>query len=834
MRQLKLVFRTLFKTPFVTIVAILSLALGIGANTAIFSLFHELILRPLPVPAPDQLVNLVSPGPKFGSTSCGQAGNCEQVFSYPMFRDLERAQEVFTGVAAHVLFGANFAHDGETINGQGLLVSGSYFPTLGLAPALGRLLAPADDNVLGEPHAAVLSHAYWRRRFATSPDILGQKLVINGQSMTIVGVAPRGFDGTTTTMGSRPLVFVPITMRRVMQPTFDGFDNRRNYWAYLFARLRPGVSIEQARSSMNAKYQPIIQQVEAPLEQNLSEQTMARFKARTLGIEPGSRGQSAVHREAWAPLTALLSLTAVVLLIACANVANLLLARAAGRTTEVAIRLAVGAGRRHLIGQLLLESCVLSVLGGIAGILVAYGTVSLLTSMMPGEGIQSFTFQLNSNVLVFMTAVSVGTGLVFGLYPAVHGTRPDLAVALRAQSGQPGGPRTAARFRAALVTTQIALSVTLLIVAGLLAKSLANVASVQLGLNPDHILMFSVSPRLNGYKPEDARRLLDQAREAIGALPGVTGVTTTSVALLAGNNWGTSVSVQGFDAGPDTDTGVSANYVGPNFFRTIEGRVLAGREFTPADTLDAPKVAIVNEAFARKFNLGKDAVGKRMATDRPAERLDIEIVGLVADMKYSEVKDTVPPQIYLPYWQDRFLGNANFYVRSSLDPASLVSAVRDVIGRLDRNLPVVRIRPMDIHIRENVFEDRIVSTLSAAFALLATLLASIGLYGVLSYAVSQRTREFGLRMALGAAPGRIRRQVLRQVLWMIGVGAVGGLAIALGTGQFLAALLFQTDAYDGRIVSASVAAISIIALGAGMLPALRASRIDPMKALRYE
>ena len=801
MRQLRLAFRTLFKTPFVTIVAILSLALGIGANTAIFSLFHELLLRPLPVQNPGTLVNLSAPGPKPGSTSCGAAGNCEQVFSYAMFRDLERAQDVFTGLAAHVMFGANFAYDGETINGQGLLVSGSYFPTLGLAPALGRLIAPSDDQAIGEPRAVVLSHAYWQRRFATDPGVLGQPLIINGQSMTIVGVAPAGFDGTTTTMGNRPLVFVPITMRRVMQPTFDGFENRRNYWAYLFARLKPGVSIEQARAAMNAKYQPIITGVEAPLQQGMSEQTMARFKARSLVIEPGSRGQSSVHGEAWAPLTALLSLTGVVLVIACANVANLLLARAAGRTTEIAVRLAVGAGRRHLIGQLLLESCVLSVIGGTAGILVAYATVSLLTSMMPGEGAQNLTFQLNGTVLMFMTAVSVGTGLIFGMFPAVLGTRPDLAVALRAQSGQPGGPRSASRFRAALVTSQIALSVTLLIVAGLLTKSLANIASVQLGLNPDHILMFSVSPRLNGYKPDQSLRFFDQAREAVGALPGVTGVTTSSVALIAGNNWGTGVSVQGFQAGPDTDVGSAANFIGPKFFRTMEGRLMSGREFRPTDKLDAPKVAIVNEAFARKFNLGRDAVGKRMSLDSPAKELDIEIVGLAADMKYSEVKDDIPPQIYLPYWQDRFLGNATFYFRSSVDSASLIPAVRDAIARIDRNLPVVRIRPMDLHIRENVFEDRIVSTLSAAFALLATLLASVGLYGVLSYTVSQRTREFGLRMALGAGPGRVRRHVLRQVLWMVGIGAVVGLGLAIGAGQFLAALLFRTEAYDGWIVA---------------------------------
>jgi predicted permease len=833
MRPLTFAFRTLFGTPFVTMVAILSLALGIGANTAIFSVFNQLLLRPIAAPDPQTLVNLAAPGPKPGSTSCGSAGDCTHVFSYPMFRDLERAQDAFTGIAAHMLFSANFSVRGETTNGQGLFVSGSYFPVLGLPPALGRLFTPADDRTIGEPRTAVLGHAFWQRQFGASAGAIGQTLVVNGQTMTIVGVAPPGFTGTTTLLGNHPQVFVPITLRRLLQPTFDGFENRRQYWAYLFARLKPGVTIEQARVSLNAKYRPIINDVEAPLQEGESEQTMARFRARTVLVEPGSHGQSNVRRDARAPLLTLLSLTAVVLLIACANVANLLLARAAGRTTDIVVRLAVGAGRRHLVGQLLLEACVLSVLGGLAGILVARSTVAVLSSMLPAVAADGLAFRLDATVLIFLTAVSVGTGLVFGLFPALHATRPDLAGALRGQSGQPSGPKAAARFRTALVTSQIALSTTLLIVAGLLTKSLLNVTRVNLGLNPEPLLTFSIAPRLNGYQPEETRLLIDRATDVLSAIPGVTGVTTAGVALIAGNNWGTGVNVQGFASGPDTDVGSRANHVGPAYFSTLAGRLLAGREFTRRDNLTAPKVAIVNEAFARKFHLGRDAVGKRIALDRTAE-LDIEIVGLAADMKYSDVKQDVPPVVYLPYHQDQLIGSATFYVRAAHDPASLAPAVRQVIAGLDRNLPVVRLRPMPLHIQDNVFADRIVSSLSAAFALLATLLAAVGLYGVLSYTVTQRTREFGLRMALGAAPAGVRRLVLRQVAWMAGIGAMVGLALAFGAGRLVASLLFQTDAYDAAIAAIALTALTSIAVAAGLVPAVRASRIDPMKALRYE
>ncbi len=831
MPSLKLALRTLFKSPFLTVVAIVSLALGIGANSAMYSLFDELLLRPLPVERPAELVNLSAPGPKPGSQSCGNAGPCEDVFSYPMFRDLQKAQTVFTGIAAHVPFGANLAYKGQTTSGQGLLVSGSYFPVLGLQPAVGRLIGPSDDEKIGAGFVTVLSHRYWQTRFASDPGAVGQTLIVNGQTMTIVGVAPEGFDGTT--LGNRPQVFVPITMRGLMSPGWKGFEDRRVYWAYLFARLKPGVSIEQAATGINMPYHAIVNDVEASQQKGMSDQTLARFKARTIPLTDGSHGQSNVRHDARAPLLLLLAVTGVVLLIACANIANLLLARGAGRATEMAVRLSIGASRRHLVTQLLTESCLLAVLGGAAGLVVARWTLDLMASLMPAEAATLIQFHLHPSVLLFVAALSVATGLLFGLFPALHSTRPNLAIALKGQAGQPGA-RTAKRFRNVLATAQIALSMALLIAAGLFVKSLANVSRIDLGIKADHLVMFSVSPLLNGYKSEQSRALFERMEDEVGALPGVTAVSSSMVPLIAGSNWGSSVSVEGFEAGPDTDTSARYNEVGPGYFQTLGILLLAGRDFTRADTLDAPKVAVVNEAFAKKFNLGREAVGKRMKVGGSSPTLDIEIVGLVQNAKYSDVKQVVPPLFFLPYRQDSELGFLTFYARTSLDPEQVVASIGGVVRKLDPNLPVEDLKTVAAQIRDNVFLDRMISTESAAFAALATLLAAIGLYGVLAYTVAQRTREFGLRMALGADGPRVRRMVLTQVGWMTLIGAAIGIAAAIGLGRAARSLLYEIQGDDPTVIAVSVGLLALIALAAGFVPALRASRIDPMRALRYE
>jgi putative ABC transport system permease protein len=828
--NLKLAFRTLFKSPFVTGVAIVSLALGIGANAAIFSLFHQILLQPLAVSEPSRLVNLAAPGPKQGNSSCNNAGGCDQIFTYPMFRDLERAQTVFTGIAAHRLFDANLAFDGQTVNGQALLVSGSYFPVLGLQPSLGRLLGPADDKAIGQSAAVVLSYSYWQTRLGASPSILDKTMVVNGQTMTIVGVAPEGFNGTT--LGARPKVFVPITMRASLQPWFKGFDDRKNYWAYLFARLKPEVSITQARTALNVPYHAVINDVEAPL-QKMSEQTLARFRARQVMVEAGARGQSGIDREARSPLNLLLGVAGIVLLIACANIANLLLARGAARAGEMSVRLSIGASRRQLITQLLTEACVLAAFGGMAGLLVARWTLDLMASLLPADAAQTISFDLDRAALLFAAGITLGTGLLFGLFPALHATRPDLMSTLKGQAGQPSGARSAKRFRATLATSQIALSMGLLVFAGLFTKSLINVSRVDLGVKIDHVVTFAVSPELNGYKPKASQQLFERLEDELAALPGVNAVADARVPLLGGDNWGNSVKVQGFQGGPDVDTNARFNEIGPGYFQTLGIPMIAGRDFTRADALGSQKVAIVNEAFARKFNLGRDPLGKRIGEGASKEP-DIEIVGFVRDAKYSQVKGEIPPVYFRPYRQDDQAGVIFYYVRTALDPEQTLGSIPKVVAALDANLPVQDLRTMPQQVRENVFLDRFLSVLSTAFAVLATLLAAVGLYGVLAYTVAQRTREFGLRMALGAQPGRVRAMILGQLGVMTIIGGTVGLLGAVGIGRLAQSMLFQLQGSDPVVLIASVALLSLVAFGAGLIPAHRASRVDPMRALRYE
>ena len=834
MVNLRLALRMLFKSPFVTIVAIVSLALGIGANAAIFSLFNQMLLRPLPVEHPGRLVNLAAPGPKQGSNSCNQAGDCDTVFSYPMFRDLEKAQTVLGGIAAHRLFGANLATGGQTQNGDGLLVSGGYFPVLGLQPALGRLLGPEDDRTVGESHVAVLSHAWWEKRFARDPGVLGQPLIVNGQVMTIVGVAPRGFDGTT--LGAKPLVIVPITLRGLVQPGLSepGFTDRRSYWVYLFGRLKPGVSIDQARAALNVAYHAIVNDVDAPLQKGMSDQTMAQFRAKVLAVDPGMHGQSSASGEAAAPLSLLLGVTVFVLLIACANIANLLLARSAARAGEMAVRLSLGASRRQLIAQLLLESCLLAVLGGLGGLLVAQWTLNLIASMLPAEVAEMIQVQLDVTVLFFAATLTLGTGALFGLFPALHSTRPDLVSTLKGQSGQPSGARAAARFRTTLATVQIALSMALLVSAGLFTKSLYKVSRVDLGLKADNVITFGLSPELNGYTPQRSAQLFERLEDDLAALPGATGVTAGVVPLLAGSNWGQSVRVEGFQAGPDTDTGSRYNEVAPGYFRTLGIPLIEGREFTRADAAGAPKVAIVNEAFAKKFNLGRGAVGKRMSSSGDKGPLDTEIIGLARNAKYSDVKREVPSQFFQPSRQNDRVGTITFYVRTSLDAESFLPNIRKVLARLDPNLPLEELRTLPQQVRENVFLDRFITVLSTAFACLATLLAAVGLYGVLAYTVTQRTREIGLRMALGAAPARVRSMILRQVAMMTLIGGIVGLGAAVALGRLAGSLLYRMEGHDPAVLASAAIALTLVALGAGYLPALRASQVEPMTALRHE
>lgn len=832
MRDLRYAVRNLRTTPFVNAVAILSLALGIGANAAIYSLFEQILLRPLPVPAPHELVTLNLPGPIEGNDSCNQSG-CEDgiIWSYPMFRDLERSQTVLAGIAGYRIFGASIALGDEPTVGEGSWVTGGYFPTLRLRPALGRLLGPSDNEPGADNMVAVIAHRFWMDRFGGRPDAIGQLLRINGRAYTIVGVAPEGFEGIT--LGARPVVYVPMQSREYVG-TYRGLENRRDYWVYVFGRRKAGVSMAATKEALDRIVAPILADVEAPLQRGMSAQSLTQFKAKRVVVESGERGQTSMHREARTPLTMLLVMTAVVLLIACANIANLLLARGANRATEMAVRLSLGASRQRLVRQLMVESLVLATLGGLVSLLVARWTLSGISALLTSDVTRVLELRVQPSVMLFAAGLALATGILFGLFPALHSTRPDLITSIRAGAGQIAGGGTAGRFRTGLVVAQIALSTTLLVSAGLFLKSLVNVSRVDLGIRIDSMVTFAVSPLRVGYDTLRAKALYTRIEDELRAIPGVTGVTSSMVPILSGDSWGNDVRVQGYTCLPDADCNSRYQAAGAGYFTTIGTPMLAGRDFRPTDTQGAAQVAVVNVAFTEKFKLGSEAVGRFMGRGGGSDSLRIQIVGVVPNTAYSNAKQGPQPIFYLPWMQVGIVGQMYFYARTRLPVEQLIAAIPPMMKRIDPGLPVQELRTMPQQFKENVFLDRMISVLSAAFALLATLLAAVGLYGVLAYSVSQRTREIGVRMALGADAGRVQWMVLRQVGVLVAIGTVIGALGAFAVGRAAQSLLFGLQGHDAQVFVSAVVLLAAVAFGAGWLPARRASRTQPMMALRYD
>ena len=681
----------------------------------------------------------------------------------------------------------------------------------------------------------MLAHWFWETNLGADPGVIGKMLTVNGKPTTIIGVAPKNFIGTT--YGTRPAFFATLAMGPVIGTQIERqIDDRRAYWIYVFARLAPGATIERARTQVNGVYQPIIREVEAPLQRNMRDSVMKRFLAKQIVIEPGARGQSDMGDEAKPALFMLFAITGLVLLIACANIANLLMARATSRELEMAIRLSLGATRRQLLTQLLTETITLAVIGGILRLAFASWMLQGVSALLPQQVNDDLALGMNWAAVGFAALLSLVTGLAFGLFPALHSTRPDLVTSLRNNSGKLAGGRTARRFRTTLATAQIALAMALLMSAGLFLKSLWKVKRAELGVRVENLVTFSVTPGQSGYDSARTRALYTRVEEELAALPGASAVTSTMVPLIAGSNWSNTIRVQGFRAdGDNNNSNASFNAVGSGHFRAIGVPLLAGREFTDADNAGAPKVAIVNETFARRFGLGANPVGKRMAVgSSDTIPLDIEIVGLARDTKYASVKAEIPPVYFMPHRQMSRVSSLYLYVRTASSPSSMLRAMRSVVQRLDPMLPVENLRTMPEEIRINTFEDRMITTLAGSFALLATLLASIGLYGVLAYSIAQRTREIGVRMALGANASEVRMLVLRQVGLMTAIGGVIGLGGALALGKGAQSMLYKMSGADPVVMALSVSFLALVALAAGYVPALRASRVDPMQALRYE
>lgn len=835
MSSIRFALRALAKTPVVSLVVVLSLALGIGANTAIFSLLYQVLLRSLPVQDADRLVTLKFPGEfKGGRNSTSGAGGMDYIFSYKMFRELERNQKGLAGVAAYRGFDANLALEGKTQSGSLVLVSGQYFPLLGVQPLIGRTLSPADDTSTGSP-VAVLSYGFWNDRLGGRSDLLNKTIRINGHAFTVVGVAPRSFVGMA--MGEEPDIYVPLIYKPQMTPGIDGTDKWDDYYLYSFGKLTKGASLEQAQSVLNSAYHAAVDlQVTTAMRRDAK--FRQRFRESKIQLEPGSLGHGGERDQMRTPLIVLMVCTGLVLLIAAANAANLLLARAAQRGKELAIRAALGAGMRQLVMQLLTEALLLSMGGGIIGLLLSdwilRGLILSLSNNSDGAN-YTITSDLNPMVLLFTVVVSLVTGVLFGLYPAWTAARSSAAGTLKEEASNTSASRGGVRVRQALVCAQMAISVLLLIPMGLFLKSLVNLLHANLGFQTENMITFHISPELNGYTPERSRQLFEKAEQDLAAIPGVRNVTAGLVPLIGGSNWGTDLTVEGRQSGPDADNNSRFNAVGPGYFSKLGIPLISGREITDADTNASPKVAVVNETFARYFFKDLNAVGRtfRQGGSESKEPV-ITVVGVVKDSKYSSVRDDVPRLFFQAYRQSNDLGTLQIYVRTALPVEQVIPQVRRVMSSLDRDLPLENLRTLDDQISRNIQSERLVLELAVAFAVLATLLAMLGLYGVMAFNVARRTREIGVRMALGADSGRIGGLILREVAIILAIGSIIGVPAALGLARLIRTQLFGVETGDAAVVVGAVVLLTASALLAAYLPTRRATQISPVQALRYE
>jgi predicted permease len=823
--------RTLGRSPVFTIVAVSSLALGIGANTAIFSLLNQVMLRMLPVSEPERLVVLNTEGQREGWSS---SDNNEAVFSYPMYKDLRDRNQVLDGVIARASGHATVSYGGESERAYAEMVSGNFFQVLGVRPALGRLFVPDDDGAPGANPVVVLSYGYWKRRFGANPEIVGQKVDINQHPTAVIGVEPARFRGMLS--GNNPDVIVPIAMRPQIAPIDQrSLDNRLFRFLNVFARLKPGVVVASAAAAMNVLYHSLSIEELGHLQKTLDQRGRERYVAQNLDLRPAAQGVNLLRGQWETALVSLMAMVGLVLLIACANVANLLLARAAGRKKEVAIRLALGATRWAIVRQLLVESTLLALAGGAAGLAVASWTMSGLLGFLPEDAASEWLgARLEPRTMVFTLVLALVTGFLFGLAPAIEAARERAGAALKDQAASLASFGSQARLRKGFIVAQVALSLLLLVSAGLFTRSLFRLMTEDPGFHAENLLRFSLEPGLNGYDLARGLAFYHELQQRLAVLPGVRSVGATNYGPFGHGRRSDNITVEGYKAGDDEEVRALQDGASPNYFHTMGIPIVEGREFTERDGAGAPQVVMVNEALTKRLARAGDLLGKHLAFGVGNHLAFREIVGIVRDSKYGSLREEAVPFIYVPLAQEDQLDRAALFVRGVRDENGLAADVRRLVHNMDTSLPVYDMRSMTVQIADTIYRDRMVAVLASVFGVLATVLAAIGLYGVIAFQVARRTAEMGVRMALGAMPREVMALVMREVGWLVAGGAASGLVAAWMLGRYVQSQLYGITAKDPVVFAGALLVLAMAAMTAGYIPARRAARIDPIVALRYE
>jgi putative ABC transport system permease protein len=834
-QNIRYALRQLRRSPGFTLTVVVTLALGIGANAAVFTLFDQVLLRMLPVEKPKELVRFEWTGLFSGSAS-SFGGDDSNYFSYPMYKDLRDQSQVFSGMLAADRTSAGISWHNQAENEDAEIVTGNYFQVLGLRPAAGRLMTAADDTAKNANPVAVLSYDYWKTRFAASRDVIGQPLFINGHAFTILGVAPKNFYSAIG--GYRPGVFVPISMEEIVMPSAaprDDLNSHTSIWLTLVARLKPGMTMPQAEASL------------APLWHSLRAQELVLRKSKSERFKKGFLDQSLLHvkddstgfapgrMQLKTPLIILMSMAGLLVAMCAINVATLLLLRAAGRAREMSMRYALGAKRGRIVSQLLVEGGLLGLAGAAAGLalvpVVATALVRLITNSDPGS--EPYSIAVDARVLFFTLGISLLASLLFSVAPVFHFIRPDLAGALRQSAGT--ASKGSQRFRKLAVGAQIALSVMLLGGAGLFVRTLDNLRQQPVGFDTGGLATFNLDPSGSGYGEDRTPRIVTSALESLRTIPGVTDAAANDDPDITGNGTGSNFTLEGHKQAEDEDMTFETPWVSPGYFATVRQPLLIGREFTPADAKGAPKVAIVNMALAKRYyGSAQNALGRLLTQGAGDVKLDTTIVGVVGDVKHRDLRTDIGPAVYRPYLQTPHPGGVQIFLRTAPAPRTVESEIRQTIHRLDPTLVVDGLRTMDEQVARSASDERALAVLAIGFSSLALILAAVGLYGVLAYSTEQRTREIGVRLALGAPRSGVVVLIVREMTLIAAIAIAVALPSVVGLAQLFRTQLYGVTAADPLALAGAVALTLVMIALAAALPARRAAAVEPMRALRTE